>query len=384
MANAATMATPPAPAKEKAGKQGPPQRLVPFTRAAKPHIEPFVDVSQIITSNAVALGPYDVPAYGYLQNIVLLAEATGGVASVTVAAQEDAPFIALQEIQLADVNGAPIWGPCSGYDLYLHNKYGGYEFSTEPKLNSSFSAVAVGASASGNFAFSLKIPVELNVRDALGCLANQNASSTYKLKVTLASSATIYSTAPNTTLPTVRLRAYLEAWAQPPSEDLRGRPQQTAPPAHGTTQYFSKSTSTVPAAATTLRLTRMGNYVRNVIFVNRRSSSTRANGNTDWPDPIQTFWDSRLLDNLTKIVWRDRIKYRTGYTATIETANGQDNGVFVWDFCHEFDGKIGHEIRDGWLPTLQSTRVEINGTWGSACSVDILTNDVAPAGEVFM
>src|SRR3990172_1494371 len=165
MPGAAAIASPPAAGKA-GGQKKAPMPMVPFTRAAKRHVEPFIDFNQIITANTIALGPFDIPAYGYMRNVIILCQASGGSSNVTVTAAEDAPWIAIQDLQLSDVNGAPIWGPCSGYDLYLHNKYGGYEFSTEPKLNPSFSALASGASASGNFSFSLKVPVELNVRDS--------------------------------------------------------------------------------------------------------------------------------------------------------------------------------------------------------------------------
>jgi hypothetical protein len=358
--------------------------MVPFSRAAKEHIEPFVDLNVQLTANSQVIGPFDVPAYGYLRHIVLLLQATGGASAVVTAAQEDAPFIAIQDMQLADVNGAPIFGPVSGYDLYVANKYGAYEFSNDPKQLTSFQAVVVGANASGNFAFSAQIPIEICIRDTVGAIANQNASSTYKLKLTIAGSATIYSTAPSTTLPTVRVRAYLKAWTQPPSTDLRGRSQATTPPAHGTSQYWSKFTPTPAAGNNTIRLTRVGNYIREVVFINRRTASTRANGETDFPDPSQIFWDTRLLHNYTKAIWRDEILRRTGYSAAIETAGGQDNGVFPYDWCHEFNGQLGKELRDGWLATVQSTRLEIQGSWGNAASMDVLTNDVAPAGEVFL
>lgn len=383
MPAAATLAGPPAPAKAKAGTKAPPAPMVPFTRAAKEHLEPIFDFNQQITANTVTLGPFDIPAYGYMRGIRLLLQATGGVSAAVTAVQEDAPWIAIADLQLADVNGAPLWGPCSGYDLYLHNKYGGFLGSNDPKQTSSFVTPVVGANASGNFSFTLRIPVELNNRDALGALANQNASSTYKLKITQNSAAGIYSTQPSTTLPTIRWRSYLEAWTQPPNQDLRGREQYTTPPAHGTSQYFSKFTTTVPTGTSTVRFVRVGNYIRSWFFVNRRSGSTRANGETDWPDPVQLFWDTRLIHAFTKTVWRDIIKERTGYVNTIETAGGQDNGVFIYDWMHEFAGFLGFEMRDGWIPTLQSTRWELQGSFGNADTVDIITNDIAPNGEVF-
>jgi hypothetical protein len=367
-------------------KQPAPMPMVPFTRAAKEHIEPFDDrTSAAISANTQAQGPIDVPAYGYLRNIVILVTiGTAGSGGSAVAA-EDSPWSALTDIQLADVNGAPLFGPVSGYDLYLATKYGGYEFSCDPKQLSSFSAVNA---TTGNFAFSLKIPVEINLRDALGSLANQNASSTYKIKYTINNSAGIYTTPPVTTLPTVRVRLFLEAWAQPTSTDLRGMPQMTTPPAHGTTQYWSKFTVPVPAGSNTIRFTRVGNFIRNLILVNRRGvgAAARSNGELDWPDPVQIFWDTRLLHNYTKAVFRDVITRRTGYTAAIETAGGSDNGVFVYDWMHEFDGKLGRELRDGWLATVQSTRLEAQGLWGlgvNADTLDVITNDVSPNGEVF-
>jgi hypothetical protein len=362
-----------------------PRPVVPFTRAAKEHIEPFVDVSQVLDANTHALGPFDVPAYGYLRHLVILVQTSGFTSTGAVVATEDAPWIAISDIQLADVNGAPIVGPLSGYDLYLINKYGSYEYANDPKTLRSFSAVQLTTGAgAGGFAFSLQIPVELNIRDALGAIANQNASSTYKLKPTINASTALYTTAP-TTLGTVRFRAYLKAWSQPPASDLRGNPQATTPPAHGTTQYWSKFSVTPNSGSNTIRFVRVGNYIRQLILVNRDTANgTRATGETDFPDPSQWFWDTRLLHNYTKIVFQDEITRRTGFVNAVETTEGEDNGVFIYDWCHEFDGHIGHELRDGWLPSVQSTRLEVQGSWAANSKMDVLTNDVAPAGQVFL
>ena len=82
---------------------------------------------------------------------------------------------------------------------------------------------------------------------------------------------------------------------------------------------------------------------------------------------------------------------RTGFGGALgatvpanDTAQGLDNGVFVYDFCHEFDGSIGRENRDLWLPTLGSTRLEVQGSFANAGTLTVLTNDVAIAGSVFI
>lgn len=379
MPTAATMAGNPKNGNQT--QQAAPVARIPFPRAATEHIEPFVDQNTAALSAATqAFGPFDVPAYGFMRSIRLLVTTQTNGSGGSAAVAEDGPFSFFQEVVLQDVNGAPIFGPVSGYDLYLANKYGGYDFSSDPRQSPSFSAVNA---TTGAFAFSLNIPVEIVARDALGALANQNASSTYKLRFTANASTAIYATPPASTLPVMKVRAYLEAWTQPTASDLRSVPQETQPMAHGTTQYWSKYTATALNGSQTVRLSRVGNYLRNVIFVCRRSASTRANGETDFPDPSQTYWDTRLLNNYTKVVWNDVMKQRTGYTAAKEAAGGLDNGVFVWDLTHDFDAKMGRELRDGYLPTVQSTRLEIQGTFGNTDNLDIITNDVAAAGEIW-
>lgn len=376
--------SPLAPAAPKGGAQPATILTVPFVRAAQEHYENFVDVTQQLGASAVQLGPYDVPAYGYMRGIVLSLKASGGAGTATVATAEDAPFSAIDEVVVADVNGAPIVGPLSGHDLYLVNKYGGYSpHLPDPKSLPAYAAPATGANASGNFAFQLRIPVEVNGRDALGSLPNQNGASTYKLRVTLAPATRIYSTQP-TTLPSVRLTTTLDAWTQPTQTDLRGNANSTQPPAMGTTAFWSKTSITVSAGYQVLRLPRVGNYLRDLVFVFRDSSGSRANGANNFPDPASISWDTRLLKAYPRDLWRNDMARKFALTAGNEAANGLDNGVFVEDYIHEFTGRAGYELRDGWLPTSQSTRLEIAGTFASSGTLTVLTNDVSPNGEIFV
>ncbi len=363
-----------------------PALVVPFTRAAKEHLESFVDDPRQMLTSSIQMGPYDVPAYGYARSLILTVDATGGSGATTVTKAEDAPWSMIQEVVLMDVNGAPIIGPFSGYDLYLINKFGGYNPKCpDPKQSPYFSDVATGANASGNFKFLLRVPIEVSARDGLGSLPNQNAASTYKLRVTLAPSTSVYGVAPGTALPSVRVRAHLEAWTQPTATDMRGNSNAQQPPAVGTTSYWSKTIINVPSGQQTIRLPRVGNYIRNMVFVNRAvSDGLRATGAGAFPDPAVTMWDTKILESLPKDVWRDYMTRRYDFTGGVEAVRGLDNGVFVRDFCHDFDGGVGYELRDGWLPTVQSTRLEIQGSFGAASVLSVLTNDVSPAGEIFV
>ena len=359
---------------------------VPFIRASAEHREPAgIDVAGLMTAADTDLGVFDVPAYGYARSLIILVQATGGTGT-SVTAAEDGPWNAIKNIALTEPNGATIAQFNSGYDLYLANKWGGYRDpnAADPLASPVFSGV--GAST-GNFTFLLRVPIELNLRDGLGSLPNQNSAATFKLRITRTASATVYGTVP-TTLPSVRVRAFIEAWDQPESVTA-GQTNQITPPAMNTTQFWSAQVFNVNAGQQTIRLTRVGNYVRNLIFVFR--AATRAAGSTNWPDPTTLYLDTRPLDIIEKNNWLHQMYERTGFGGSVgatspanDAAQGLNNGVFVYDFMHEFDGALGRENRDLWLPTLGSTRLEIQGSFGGAGTLTVLTNDVAIAGSVFI
>ena len=378
----------------KGGQQTMP--LVPFIRASMEHREPCgIDVSrQLVTSGAQDLGVFDIPAYGYIRNIVIVVTATGGTGG-SPAVYEDTPFSILQNIALTEPNGAVIAQFNSGYDMFIANKWGGYAhcLGADARL-----APTTSIDASGNCAFALRIPVELSGRDGLGSLPNQNAAATFKLRLSLASGAgaatgPYYTTAP-TTQPTVRVVVYLEAWDQP-EVAVAGMTNQTTPPAMNTTQFWSTQIFNVGAGMQTVRLTRVGNYIRNLMFIHRRASGTRVNGQSDWPDPVTLYLDARPVDIASKLLWQEQMFRRSGYGAraqysaltvaeTKDAAGSLDSGVFVYDMTHEFDQIIGQENRDLWLPTLGSTRLELQGSFANAGTLTVLTNDVAIAGPVFL
>jgi hypothetical protein len=364
-----------------ASRKAPAAAPQPFTRAAREHIEPMLDVTNQMTATSIALGPFDVPAYGYMRGIWLYVTAAGGSGTATVATTEDAPWNVISEISLLDVNGAPLFGPVGGYDNYLVNKWGGYNLG-DPKQSPLFSAVVTGANASGNYGFLLYIPTEISGRDGLGALPNANAASTFKLRITLAPSSAVYSTPP-TNLPQVRVRAWLDAWTQPNATDLKGNANATQPPAMGTSQYWSKTTINLGSGYQTPRLTRVGSYIRDLIFIYRDGSGSRSAGAALFPQDVSIYWDSKNLKTHSRDLWKHQMARRTKYFGAAESSGGIDNGVWVEDYMHEFDGMIGNELRDGWLGTVQSTRLEMSGQFTGAGVLTIITNDVAPAGQIF-
>src|SRR3954452_4594437 len=112
-----------------------PVPLIPFTAAAHEHIESG-GFSFTVTPTAAQqqFGPFDVPAFGFLRHLVItVTGATGATAGPGVLAA-DSPWNLFSSISLSDVNGAPIFGPVTGYEAYLANLYGGYVFQQDPAL----------------------------------------------------------------------------------------------------------------------------------------------------------------------------------------------------------------------------------------------------------
>lgn len=366
--------------------------VVPFIRASAEHREPIFDTQRALSAAGSAdLGVFDVPAYGYARSIVLVVTATGSAGNTLA---EDAPFNVLQNVALTEPNGAVIAQFDSGYSLYVANKWGGYRDANgaDPK-----SSPAYTQDAAGNFTFLLRIPVEISAREALGALPNQNSAASFKVRLGLGTGAAgagnVYS-AVTGALPTVRVRAYLEAWDQPETS-VAGQSNQVTPPAMNTTQFWSAQTYNVGAGQQQIRLTRVGNYLRNLIFILRRGGTSRANGHLDMPDPATLFLDTRPLDVIERNNWLNQMYERTGFggraaggaltaSVALDAAGGLDAGVFTYDFMHEFDNSLGRETRDLWLPTLGSSRLELQGNFAQAGTLTVLTNDVAIAGSVFI
>lgn len=413
-----------------------PRPSVPFIRASAEHVEaPFFDQSYTMNANLQDFGVIEVPAYGYIRNIVIMVDASvTGQATNSVTFNEDAPFVALQNLQFSEPNGAQIVQVNDGYELYLVNKYSGYQgpgLSNDHRADPRYTQIVGTGATAGTFSYTLRIPVELDCRSGLGSLPNQAANATFRVRGALAPQATVYGVAPSVA-PVVRVRMFSETWDQPEVAS-GGVSNQVTPPAMNTTQFWSRQVYNVGSGGSqTVRLTRVGNYLRNNIFILRSGSAgiqgagQRFNADNLWTstqttlngvalsDGQITFYiDSRPIQVINDRYWKMRMWERSGgyggfianspasedaslgpAGGTVATTNqnlgdepyGLDFGVRVLDWCHEFDNNYGRENRDLWQPTLGSTRFEIQSTFGALTNgtLTVLTNDVAIAGNVFL
>jgi len=364
--------------------------VVPFVRASDENLQPGnVDVSRLLTAGAQDLGVFDVTAYGYIRFLHILIEGTAGAGAGAVGA-EDAPWNVLQNIALTEPNGAYIAQFTSGYEMFLANKFGGRfpPYAADPRRSILFSAIA---GTGGNFTAYMIVPVDISGRDGVGALPNQDSAGQFKFRATLAPSTTVFTTPPATTLPTIRVRAWLAAWDQP-EPNSGGLVNETEPPGMGTTSFWSvQSGITVNAGDNTIDLKRKGNYLRQIVFILRRAGTSRSNGESDWPTETRFLRDAFPARYYNNLIWRQIMQQVTGFGGLLNTENlandtggGMEAGVRFHDYMHEFNGTLGWENRDLWQPTRGSTSLQIAGNFANAGTLTVIYNDVAIAEDVFL
>lgn len=338
-----------------------------FTKAAKKKTETFMDLQAVLGASAITLPQQDIPATGWLRHLVLTFTVTGGAAATLVA---DGVAALIDSITFKDVNGQPLH-TLSGYDLALANLFGAYTQHADFRKNFGYSADPVAG-----LKFSLRVPVEIIARGALGVLNNLNGSMTYKLGITLAPAAKVFATnAP--AVPSVRVTGIVESWSNPAPNDLRGVPNQTRPPAEGTTQNWSEFVSPVLVGQNTIRLPRVGNAIRNIVLIARDAAGVRSDAVL--PSVLSIFFDGNQWHNCSVDYFRQRACELYGYAPADFPA-----GVLVFPYTDDFDGTPGEEVGDFWLQTSGATRFEYQFVGTTAGSLTVLTNDVlaiaAPSG----
>lgn len=345
---------------------------IPFVASAHEHAESAPVITQALSAaSAYTQYEFNVPSYGYIRNLWLDVNATGGTGAAATY-NGDAPWNILDAVTFLDTNGAPIYGPLTGYNTFLANMFGGYAYQQDPRsLGGSFNAGAV----TGNFRFQVRIPIEISHHDATGCIGNQNASAPYRIRLAINTAASVYAVNP-TGFPTVTITPILEAWSLPNAVDALGRPQAQLPPNYGTVQYWSeRNVSGIVAGNNAVQVLRVGNLIRNLIFVGRATSPTGTREDAVFPENPIISWDARQLYNETRL-YRQNRTYEP--LESIPT-QGRPAGVYAYTFDRTNQDRAGDDKPWLWLPTVEATRLELTGTFTNAGVVQVLVNDVAPA-----
>lgn len=310
---------------------------------------------------------------------------TAANAAVVVFAA-DAPFSAIDTVLFRDTGGEQIFGPFGGYDWMVVNKFGGYQAQGDPRADVNFSVTAgVGAGLGGSAHWCLYLPLEIASADALGDVENRSENSIYRVEVTMAAGASVYTTPP-TALPTLQIQTLQDAYTEPVAAmALSGRPVSTAPPSPGTLQYWKQEAPLVPAGTGFALITNgIGNGYRNIHLKLVRNAGTRANGDADFPDPLEVTLGTTRIRNLRKATWITKQSRAYQLTsATADTAQGRENGVFPLWFNQDVSLKPGNEARRRYQRTKTGNTFKVRGNFGNAGTLFITSNYVVPRGNDF-
>jgi hypothetical protein len=309
---------------------------------------------------------------------------TAGNAAAT-AFTEDGPWNIIDTVLFRDTGGEQIFGPFGGYDWMCANKFGGYHFLGDPRADVNFTTTTGAGATGGSFQFQLYLPLEISRADALGDVENRSENSIYRVEITMAASGTVYSVAP-TTLGTMRIQTLQDSYTEPVAAmALSGRPVAGAPPSPGTLQYWKQEQIANNAGVQTGLITNgIGNGYRMILLTNRRNAGTRANGDADWPDPLELILGTTRIRNLYKQIWISKLSRSFRLTnATADTALGRENGVFpVW-FTEDVGDAPGNEARRRYLRTKTGNTFKVRGNWGNAGTLLVTSNYVVPRGNDF-
>lgn len=383
MAAPANVAAPKvAPATQKAAPAV--RGVIPFIRGSGWGRYVFYDKSGIqLLSNTQDLGPIPVKAYDFMRSIVVEVSPTSPGAGSAVTTTEDGPWNFFSQVKVDQPNGQTMYQVSSGLNSALIHAHGYYRNYSDPRQWEGFQ-YTTGSGTAPSLAYRFRIPFELNLSDALGDLPNKDANAPFNLYLTVNTLANVFGGSPTT--PTFRVRCWLEAADQPP-ETLGSSPVETTPPAMNTLQRWTEQPIQYSAGQFDVRVRKLGNYVRLMIPIFRRSASTRANGELDIPDPVQIVLDEDVKDNISYDTWVHDMYERYGYGQVGSTRDvftnglaGRWNGVRVIDYL---SGPPGYDNMDRLLPTIESEDFIIRGSYGNAGTATVLIGEVLPQGDIF-
>lgn len=318
---------------------------------------------------------------GFLRGITMQVTSTGGVIGTGVLAN-DVPYSILQSASLEDISGGPILYPMGGYQYALCQKYL-RPWDGDPAKRGGFSATI-------NPSFTLRFFAE--VKDTLAVLANTDARSQYRFRYTLAAAnqAGPYglTTTAATTNPTVTVKLYIEAWAQPDLQDLLGNAIQQLPDGLSASRFLMHEQPAITSANNVTRETLTGNELRGIILVVRNGDANKTR--VDLTDANAGAIDFRLDSRrLWKMTPSQIIEEMNAFYANLGNGTStREAGVFV---IPRFSGAPSAGDADAgqgeyWLQTVEQTLLQLE--YGGADittspgTLEIIYDALAIAGEL--
>jgi hypothetical protein len=347
----------------------------------------------LLTGSAIT-GGGSVNAGQFLRALRLMYR-TVTVGATGTALSIDGPFSVFSQLDLTNVDGSEILYNIGGPAAYFSEKYF-RPWLMDPARRYDF---AIPTATSGG---SCTISLQPEIRFTAGVLANTDTRSQYRFDYSLNGAGL----GTYVTYPTVALIPYMDAWAQPDSQDLQGTPNQPVPPGVNLQVKRRHQIFTLNANGSdnVLLSTLTGNAIRGMILVTRNAANVRVDGFTD---PFYWQLDNRSLGRLNPDMIRQWYEdfYATfnlsgnssnaaGAAGAFTSTNAQDpigaTGLYagsgsgdlgVYVFPRFMDP--GNLAGQGWLYTANSTKLQFeSSTQNSAATCELITDEVYPVGAV--
>jgi hypothetical protein len=352
--------------------QAPAAPLIPFMAGSYEYSEP---ISSIVATTGASQQDFVVliTPGGFLRGVTLATSSAGGVLGAGVLST-DAPWIGLANTSIESIDGTPLLYPMPGLEAYYESKFA-RSWDGDPQQDPQFSNTV-------NPTFNLRYFIESHM--TLGVLPNTDARAQYRLRLSVAPTSVLFTTAP-TTPPTLTIQVYLETYAQPPASDYAGNGIAQLPDGLVIQRFVSREIFNTNGGNQILKSNRVGNLIRSLILIVRSSAvpSVRIDLTAD---PIRWRLDNTQLLNeqrQRRIYENDRFynfgvfTQGTGGTGSVGVI--RPTGLYVYPRFHNPGAMDGMY----WLPTTEATYLayELNGTPAGG-TVEIITEDLAPAGAV--
>jgi hypothetical protein len=364
-----------------------PMPSIPFARASRKKTKQAFNLGPFTVSAAVqALTPIQIPPGGFLQWVDLLITCTTAGNAATVVFAADSPFNVLQYVDLRNSAGDSLIVPFNGYQLYLINKYGCLSYDApymDPRRTPAFFATAGAGATGGSFQVMLRVPLELDPRDAFPAVPNLAANKSYQLQLSLNNTASLYTTPP-TTPGTVTIFGLMGYWSQPNQMNASGVNQEIKPLGNGSVSLWRYQPAVVAQGDRLTQLLNVGNVIRTAIFTLRTAAGARTSA--DWPATSQIILNDDILFLLPTGFWSHYMACDYGYnTGAIDAAGGLDTGVFVVSqFMNQRGAVSADGPRDQFLVTYNTTLLQLRSTvfGAAASSLEIITNELKPVSAL--
>jgi hypothetical protein len=370
-------------AKGQDAKKAAPVALRPFftgTLDLETHTQTYTN---LLSTSAVPLATFYPKTNGFLADLWIRLTAAGGVGAGTLQTVNDGILGYLAAITLSDTGGQPILGPMTGHEFAMFVKWGGFSFSDDPRDSETFSEVTTA----GNGQVILHIPVQFVRAEPLGPLPNTNSNNAYALDIVQAASSAVFSVPPVTTQPTLTIAIYQDSYRQSSGKDAQGNATVVTPPGLGAVLYARRNVITTTAGAQDLQLSQQEGSYRNLHFILKDSTGSRSVGDTDWPSPVQIYFNNDVPYDREKLYWIRRLERDYRYTKTLTAATnpvgGRDFGVFTLPFITDGGSlQAGDEDRYKYLSVSAADTLGFRGVIGGAGvhTITCLYDFVRPPG----